>query len=58
MRREVFVVPVWYLGKHWVAYYDMFEHPAELPPYALGHLDFWWFNADKAEALRAEGALR
>jgi microcin C transport system substrate-binding protein len=58
MRRELFVVPVWYLGKHWVAYYDMFEHPEELPPYALGHLDFWWFNAEKAEALSEAGAFR
>ncbi len=58
MRRELFIVPVWYLGKYWVAYYDMYEHPENLPPYGLGYLDFWWYNADKAEALRAAGALR
>jgi microcin C transport system substrate-binding protein len=58
MRREQFMVPVWYLGKYWVAYYDMFEHPEVLPPYDLGHLDFWWYNADKAEALQTAGALR
>ena len=43
---------------YWVAYYDMFEHPDPLPPYALGNLDFWWFNPDKAEALKAAGALK
>jgi len=58
MRRELFIVPVWYLGKYWVAYYDMYEHPENLPPYGLGYLDYWWYNADKAEALRAAGALR
>ena len=58
MRHDYFVVPTWYLANYWVAYYDMYERPAELPPYALGHLDFWWFNADKAAALRAAGALR
>ena len=58
MRTERFIVPTWYLGKHWVAYYDMFEHPEEMPPYSLGHLDFWWFNADKAAELKAVGALR
>ena len=58
MRRELFIVPVWYLGKYWVAYYDMFEHPEELPPYALGHLDFWWFNQDKSDALQSAGAFR
>ena len=58
LRAERFWVPQWYKPEHWVAYYDMFEHPEELPPYSLGHLDFWWFNADKAAALRAAGALR
>lgn len=58
MRAERFMVPVWYLGKHWVAYYDMFEHPELMPPYSLGHLDFWWFNAEKAAELKAVGALR
>ena len=58
MRSERFIVPTWYLGKHWVAYYDMFEHPETLPPYALGNLDFWWYNAEKADELKAAGALR
>lgn len=58
MRRELFVVPTWYNANHWVAYWDMYEHPETLPPYALGQLDFWWYNADKAEALAAAGALR
>ena len=58
MRFERFIVPAWYLGKHWVAYYDMFEHPENMPPYALGNLDFWWFNAEKSDELKAAGALR
>jgi len=58
MRAERFVVPAWYLGRSWLAYYTMFEHPAELPPYAVGELDFWWYNDAKADELRAAGALR
>ena len=58
MRRDLFVVPAWYLGKYWTAYYDMYEHPAELPPYSLGVLDFWWINADKAAELKAAGAYQ
>ncbi|VAV97761.1 Prephenate dehydratase-associated ABC transporter, substrate-binding protein [hydrothermal vent metagenome] len=58
LRYERFMVPVWYLDKNWVAYWDMYERPDTLPPYALGALDFWWFNADKAAALKAAGALR
>jgi len=58
LRAERFWVPQWYKNTHWVAYYDMYEHPEELPPFALGNLDFWWFNAEKAAALRAAGAIR
>lgn len=58
LRAERFWVPQWYKNKHSVAYYDMFEHPAELPPYSRGELDFWWFNAEKAASLRAAGVLR
>ncbi|MCA3509276.1 MAG: ABC transporter substrate-binding protein [Rhodobacter sp.] len=58
LRLERFWVPQWYKNTHTVAYYDMFEHPETLPPYALGELSFWWYNADKAEALKASGVLR
>ncbi|MGB8621217.1 MAG: extracellular solute-binding protein, partial [Paracoccaceae bacterium] len=58
LRAERFWVPQWFKDKHTVAYYDMYEHPDPLPPYSLGNLDFWWYNADKAAKLRAAGALR
>jgi microcin C transport system substrate-binding protein len=58
LRAYGFWVPQWFKSTYTVAYYDMFEHPEELPPYALGEMDFWWYNADKAEALKASGALR
>lgn len=58
LRHEFIMIPLWYNPDHWVAYYDQFEHPAEIPPYSLGYLDFWWYNEDKAKALRDAGALR
>lgn len=58
LRYEFFMIPVWYKANYWVAYYDQYEYPDPLPPYDLGFLDFWWFNAEKAEALKASGALR
>ncbi len=57
LRAERFWVPQWFKNKHTVAYFDMFEHPETLPPYALGELDFWWFNPEKAAALRAANAF-
>ncbi len=58
LRHEFFMIPVWYKPTYWVAYYDQYGHPAEQPAYALGYLDFWWYDADKAQALRDAGALR
>lgn len=58
LRWERFMIPVWYNDSTWVAYYDQYEYPDPLPTYALGELDFWWFNADKAAKLKAAGALR
>ncbi len=58
LRYEFIMIPVWYNPSHWVAYYDQYEHPENIPPFSLGQLDFWWYNQDKADALRAAGALR
>jgi microcin C transport system substrate-binding protein len=58
LRAELFWVPQWYKAVHTVAYYDMYEHPATLPPYALGEMNFWWYNAKKADALKAAGVLK
>jgi microcin C transport system substrate-binding protein len=54
---ERFWVPQWYKASYWLAYYDMYDHPATLPAYALGELSFWWYDADKAAKLKASGAL-
>jgi microcin C transport system substrate-binding protein len=50
-------VPNWYKGKHTVAYWDVYGRPETKPPYARGVMDLWWWDADKAEKLKAEGAL-
>ncbi|MCG6901418.1 MAG: extracellular solute-binding protein [Rhodobacter sp.] len=57
LRWERIRIPQWYNANHWVAYFDMYEHPDPLPRYSLGFLDFWWWNAEKAAALKAAGAL-
>lgn len=58
MRAERFGIFQWFKAKHTVAYYDIFEHPETLPPYALGELSFWWYNAEKAAVLKASGVLK
>ncbi|QYX56398.1 extracellular solute-binding protein [Roseovarius sp. SCSIO 43702] len=56
LRYEFFVLPDGYAPDHWVAYWDIYDHPDPVPPFALGALDFWWYDAEKAERLRAAGA--
>ena len=57
LRAEVFWVPQWFKNTHTVAYYDMYRYPENLPPYALGTLDFWWFDQAAHDKLKAAGAF-
>ncbi len=58
LRAYYFWVPQWFNNTYRVAYWNMYEHPETLPPFALGNLDFWWYNAEKAADLKAKGVLR
>ncbi len=58
LRHEMFMVPAWYNDTVWVAYWDMFRHPEEIPPFSTGEMDFWWFDQERFDELRAAGALR
>ncbi len=55
LRALRFWVPQWYRPNHTVAYYDIYSHPDILPPYSLGELDFWWYDAEKAGKRKADG---
>jgi microcin C transport system substrate-binding protein len=58
LRAGKYWVPQWFKDVHTVAYYDQYRHPANLPPFALGTLDFWWYDADAAAALQNAGAFQ
>ena len=57
LRAKRFWIPQWFKSVHTVAYYDQYEYPFPLPPYALGEMDFWWYNAEKGTKLKAAGVL-
>ena len=57
LRAYNFWIPQWYNDQHRVAYWDMYEHPEKIAPYDLGYLDYWWYNEDKARALKDAGFL-
>ncbi len=50
-------VPQWYNQNAWVAYYNHYRYPEELPPYGIGFLDFWWVDPAAEQALRDQGVL-
>ena len=58
MRYDYFMVPVWYLPEAWMAHFDMYGFPEELPPFSTGFLTFWWIDTEKEAALKASGALK
>ena len=58
LRAYRFWIPQWYNATHRVAYWDMYEHPDIIAPYSLGYLDYWWYNEQKAAALKSAGVLR
>ncbi|MGR3503246.1 extracellular solute-binding protein [Pseudaestuariivita sp.] len=57
LRYERVIAPGGFVPAYWVAHYDMFGRPEELPPYALGVLDFWWYDEEKHQALIDQGVL-
>ena len=55
-------VPQWYKASHTIARYDIFGFPdsvvdEEYPLFSLGEIDFWWYDQEKADKLKAAGAL-
>ncbi len=58
LRAKRFVVPTWYLDVNWIAYWDMYRQPENLPPYDTGLLDLWWIDAEREAELKSAGALR
>ena len=50
-------VPQWHNDSAWVAYYNHYRYPEELPPYGIGFLDFWWVDPEAEQALRDRGVL-
>lgn len=57
MRALRWGIPQWFKDVHTVAYWDLYDRPEVIPPYALGAMSLWWYDEEKAAKLKAEGAL-
>ncbi len=47
LRAGRYWIPHWYKPTHWIAYWDVFGHPAEKPRYARGIPETWWADTAK-----------
>ncbi len=48
-------IPHWFKASHWIAYWDVFGHPASKPRYFRGIPETWWYDSDKAAKLDHKG---
>jgi microcin C transport system substrate-binding protein len=48
-------VPQWFRSQHLLAYWDVLDHPATNPRYALGAPETWWYDPAKAARLERPG---
>ncbi len=51
-------VPLWVRPETWLAYYDFYRHPEELPEFSTGAPGIWWADMERFDALKAAGTLR
>ncbi|MBP7242922.1 extracellular solute-binding protein [Amaricoccus sp.] len=56
LRNKQIWVPNWSKGAFWIAYWDVFGRPEEPPAYSRGDA-YWWFDREKYDALKAQGAV-
>jgi len=47
LRAGRYWIPHWYKATHWLAYWDVFAHPAEKPRYGRGIPETWWADTTK-----------
>jgi microcin C transport system substrate-binding protein len=48
-------IPQWYKPSFWLAYWDVFAHPAAKPRYGRGAPETWWYDRDKAAKIERAG---
>jgi microcin C transport system substrate-binding protein len=48
-------IPHWYKPSHWIAYWDVFGHPASQPRYFRGIPETWWYDPDRAAKIHRAG---
>ena len=57
LRSKHIWIPNWFKGSHNVAYWDIFGRPETKPKFSRGVISTWWFDQEKFDRLKAEGAL-
>ena len=45
LRAGHYWIPQWNRASHWLAYWDVYDHPVAKPRYGRGAPDIWWWKA-------------
>ena len=51
LRAGRYWVPMWFRASHPLAYWDVYDHPAEPPAFDLGAPATWWYDPAKAKQI-------
>ncbi len=51
-------VPYWVRPETWLAYYDYYRHPDDLPEFGTGTTSVWWADTERYDELKAAGTIR
>ncbi|HUF71893.1 MAG TPA: extracellular solute-binding protein [Gammaproteobacteria bacterium] len=51
-----FVIPQWYIDVDRTARWDRFGHPDDIPEFNHGFPTIWWWDEERAAAVRAKGS--
>ena len=55
LRAGHYWVPNWYRPTFWLAYWDLYDRPANPPKFDPGVLSTWWVDPAKAAKLKLPG---
>lgn len=50
LRAGRYMVPHWYKGTHWLAFWDEFDRPDDKPRYGRGVMETWWHDPEGGAA--------
>jgi microcin C transport system substrate-binding protein len=52
LRAGHYWIPQWYKANHWLAYWNVYDHPVTKPRYGRAVPDIWWWKGEAGASSR------